>query len=114
MFFVEVIVKSGVDGVVCVLFVIFMGVIFIVLNVFIFGLLCVWWMVKLVFVLFFVVFVIVVYYLDNYSVYFDVSMVWNVLKIDGVEVGELLIWGFFFVVLIKGVVLVIVVCMVRF
>ena len=103
-FFAEVIAKSGADGAARALLVISTGAILTALNVLILGLLCVRWTVKPVLALLLVVSATAAYYSDNYSVYFDASMVRNVLKTDGAEAGELLTWGFFLAVLIKGVV----------
>ncbi|MGE6654264.1 phosphoethanolamine transferase [Stenotrophomonas sp. NPDC077426] len=112
-FFAEVIAKSGADGAARALLVISTGAILTALNVLILGLLCVRWTVKPVLALLLVVSATAAYYSDNYSVYFDASMVRNVLKTDGAEAGELLTWGFFLAALIKGVVPAIAVCMVR-
>ncbi|MER2021344.1 MULTISPECIES: phosphoethanolamine transferase [Stenotrophomonas] len=112
-FFAEVIAKSGVDGAARALLLLSTAAILTSLNVLFLGLLCTRWTVKPVVSLLLVVSAAAAYNSDNYSVYFDASMVRNVLKTDSAEAGELLTWGFFLAVLMKGVFPAVVACTVR-
>ncbi|WP_313256096.1 phosphoethanolamine--lipid A transferase [Stenotrophomonas sp.] len=112
-FFAEVIAKSGANGAALALLVASTAALLTALNTLILGLLCTRWTLKPVAGLLLVVSAAAAYNSDNYSVYFDASMVRNVLKTDSAEAGELLTWGLFLAVLLKGVLPAIAVCTVR-
>ena len=92
-FFAEVVEKSGVEGVARALLVASTAALLTAMNVLILGLLCVRWTLKPIVALLLIVSAAAAYNSDNYGVYFDSSMIRNVLKTDSAEAGELLTWG---------------------
>ena len=112
-FFAEVVEKSGVEGVARALLVASTAALLTAMNVLILGLLCVRWTLKPIVALLLIVSAAAAYNSDNYGVYFDSSMIRNVLKTDSAEAGELLTWGLFLSVLVKGLLPAVAVCAVR-
>ncbi|WP_313036477.1 phosphoethanolamine transferase [Stenotrophomonas acidaminiphila] len=112
-FFAEVVEKSGVEGVARALLVASTAALLTAMNVLILGLLCVRWTLKPIVALLLIVSAAAAYNSDNYGVFFDSSMIRNVLKTDSAEAGELLTWGLFLSVLVKGLLPAVAVCAVR-